>query len=141
MNGAQAARKTDFGPLAGRRVLIWPDADPPGAAYAAKVAELARAAGAASVEVLDLATLARDPKTGEPRELPKGWDAADALADGWTPETLAAAVRWVPPGTRPRRRSPPRQPAPGGEALPHPFELTPAASTTGNPGRQGRRRR
>ena len=49
MNGAQAPTKTDFGPLQGRRVLIWPDADAPGAAYAAKVAELARAAGAASV--------------------------------------------------------------------------------------------
>ena len=124
--GAQAARQADFGPLTGRRVLIWPDADAPGASYAATVAELARAAGAASVEVLALASLARDPKTGEPRELPKGWDAADALADGWTPETLAAAVHWNQvPMSGPAATAPATQPTPGGEGPPHPFEIKP----------------
>ena len=40
--------------------------------------------------------MTRDPATGDPRELAKGWDAADAAADGWDAETLAAAARWVP---------------------------------------------
>jgi uncharacterized protein (DUF927 family) len=122
MNGAQSPAKSDLSPLNGRRVRIWPDHDEPGAAFARKVADLARQAGAASVEVLDLSSLARDPKTGEPRELPEKWDAANAEADGWTPETLAAAVRWIPfapPET-------PKQPAPKGSegaALPFGFEL------------------
>jgi hypothetical protein len=102
MNGAQSPGKTDLAPLAGRQVGIWPDHDRPGADYAVKVADLALAAGAVSVEILDLASLATEPRTREPRELPKGWDAADALDDGWTPETLAKAARWVPVRTEER---------------------------------------
>ncbi|MGB5830410.1 MAG: CHC2 zinc finger domain-containing protein, partial [Thiohalocapsa sp.] len=36
-NGAQAPSKADFAPLAGRRVLIWPDNDGPGLNYAQRV--------------------------------------------------------------------------------------------------------
>jgi len=114
--GAQAPAKSDFGPLKGRRVLVWPDNDGPGAGYAVKVAELARAAGALSVEVLDLASLARDPATGAARDLPPGWDAADALADGWTPEALAAAVHW---------RTDQPETDPGGPPRPEALEITP----------------
>jgi uncharacterized protein (DUF927 family) len=96
MNGAQGTRKTDFGPLRGRRVFVWQDADEPGAEYARAVAGLSYRAGATTVAVLDLAALAQKPQTGEPRELPKGWDAADAVADGWSPEALSTALRWEP---------------------------------------------
>lgn len=89
MNGAQSPDKADWSPLKGRVVFAWPDHDEPGQGYAAAVAKLARAAGAASVQALDLAALSVDPKTGEARTLPKGWDAADAVADGWTAEALA----------------------------------------------------
>lgn len=89
MNGAQSPDKADWTPLKGRTVLIWPDNDEPGLGYAATVAKQARAAGAASVRVLDLAALSVDPKTGKARTLPKGWDAADAEADGWIAEALA----------------------------------------------------
>ncbi|MBP8282949.1 MAG: AAA family ATPase [Chromatiaceae bacterium] len=94
-HGAAAAAKTDYTPLKGRVLRLWPDHDAPGAAYAQEVAHLARAAGAARVEVLDLSSLAMDPTTGTPRPLPKKWDAADALTEGWTPATLAQAARWV----------------------------------------------
>ena len=94
--GAQAPAKTDFAPLSGRRVFLWPDNDPPGGKYAAAVAALARTAGVASFAILDLRSLAKNPKTGAGRDLPGGWDAADALADGWDAETLAAAARWEP---------------------------------------------
>jgi len=86
-------------PLAGRRVLIWPDHDKPGAEYAQAVEALALAAGALSVEVLDLNRLKWDPKTRERLDLPKSWDAADALQDGWTPESIAKAARWLPTAT------------------------------------------
>ena len=88
MNGAQSPKKTDWTPLKGRVVRIWPDADEPGAQFARTAAALIRAAGAASVSILDLSSLLP--------ELPAGWDAADALADGWTAERLARQARWSP---------------------------------------------
>jgi hypothetical protein len=36
--GSQAASKADWSPLEARRILVWPDADEPGAKYAATVA-------------------------------------------------------------------------------------------------------
>ncbi|MDO8706033.1 MAG: DUF927 domain-containing protein [Sulfuricaulis sp.] len=87
-NGALAPAKADWRALKGRRVLIWPDADEAGNKYAAAVARLARQGGAKSVEVCDLSMLAVDP-AGAARELPAGWDAADALTEGWTAERLA----------------------------------------------------
>jgi putative DNA primase/helicase len=86
-NGAKSAAKADWSPLIGRRVAIWPDADPQGEAYADDVERHARAAGAASVGRLDLGELAAI--RGE--ELPKGWDAADALAEGIDP----AEIEWL----------------------------------------------
>lgn len=139
MNGAQSPAKADFGPLQGRRVFVWPDADDPGTRYAETVARLAYAAGAECVSVLDLASLVRDPLTGAPLALPKGWDAADALADVWTPEDLAEAVRWtsIPkPGAEPASGDewpePEHLPARGdmGEAAPFPLDLLPSALST-----------
>lgn len=99
MNGAQSPTKTDWAPLAGRRVRIWPDADAAGADYAQTAAKLALEAGAESVEILDLASL------GESQ--PQGWDAADAVEDGWKPEQLAAAAQWK--AVTPRAPSTPHQ--------------------------------
>jgi len=96
MHGANAPQKSDFSPVSGRRVLIWPDHDPAGAVYANTLTELCRAAGAASVEILDLSSLAIDPRTGAPRDLPEKWDAANAKSDDWTPAALTAAARWLP---------------------------------------------
>jgi uncharacterized protein (DUF927 family) len=81
-NGAKAADKADLSPLKGRHVLIWPDNDDQGAAYAERVADLAHDAGAASVKVLRLDRL--------PEQLPPKGDAADVT--GWTPETAVALL-------------------------------------------------
>lgn len=84
-NGSKGAGKTDWSPLRGRRVIIWPDADTPGLEYAKAVAELAAAAGAVSVAIVS-------PPSG----CKVGWDAADALAEGWdearADELIANAV-------------------------------------------------
>jgi hypothetical protein len=86
MSGAKAAAKSDWSPLAGREVVVWPDADEPGAAYAQEVAELARAAGVTSVRIADVSGL------------PQGFDLADDLP----PEINVAlriheaAVPWPP---------------------------------------------
>ncbi len=74
MNGAQSPSKTDWSPLKGRRILIWPDADAPGEKYALKVKSLAIEAGAAVVSIL--------PPSAFGDALPNGWDAADAEAGG-----------------------------------------------------------
>jgi predicted P-loop ATPase len=94
--GGKAAGKTDWSPLAGRSVLVWPDHDR--AAYNERnapmpdlvgtempldqqqgwitgqaVAALAVTAGASAVKVLSLEGL----------EKPRGWDVADAIQKDW----------------------------------------------------------
>jgi hypothetical protein len=73
MHGAKApVDKTDWSPLAGRDVLIWPDRDSPGWAYAENAAKACVAAGCHSVALLV-----------PPADKPLKWDAADALAEGF----------------------------------------------------------
>jgi hypothetical protein len=83
MGGAKAAHKTDWGPLAGRDVVIWADADEPGAAYAQDVAEAIIAAGAASVRVVDVG------------DLPKGFDLADEIPEGLDVEARIRSARLI----------------------------------------------
>jgi putative DNA primase/helicase len=78
--GANAASKTDWTPLAGRRILICPDNDDAGWKYALEVAAIV-AAFECDVSIVDAAALAAiDPKGGK-RTPMIGYDAADALAD------------------------------------------------------------
>lgn len=79
--GSNAPGKTDWKPLAGRRVLIWGDADEPGAKYGKAVAETLAALGC-DVSVIDAMALAAMAPGGGNREPVKGWGAADA-ADEW----------------------------------------------------------
>ena len=62
-------------------MTVWPDADAAGLEYARQVAKLATAAGAASVAIVS-----------PPADVKVGWDAADALAEGWTVERAAELV-------------------------------------------------
>lgn len=84
--GGKAADKADFAPLQGRDVVLWADADEPGREAMRTAARLARQAGAASVRWLNLPALVTARDKGE---LLKGFDAADLLAEGWTPERMA----------------------------------------------------
>ena len=69
MMGANASSsKTDWTPLIGKDILIWPDNDDVGKEYAINSAEAALAAGAESCSVLSI-----------PDGKPVGWDVADAL--------------------------------------------------------------
>ena len=53
MHGANApVDKTDWSPLSGKVVLIWPDRDKPGWEYAAQAAQAVLAAGAKSCHIL-----------------------------------------------------------------------------------------
>jgi len=94
--GSHGLRKVDWSPLALREVVLWPDADEAGRKamlgwrndaemFTPGVAHYAHRVGARGIRMVDTA--------GQP----KGWDVADALADGWTPAQLAgwAAARVV----------------------------------------------
>ena len=71
MNGASAPiDKTDWSPLFGKKVLIWPDKDEAGLQYAERAAQALITTGAESVSILEL-----------PDNKPEKWDAADAVAE------------------------------------------------------------
>lgn len=68
MGGAAAPlEKTDWSPMKGRKVLIWPDNDAPGKAYAERLKPYLEAQGALDVSILSI-----------PQGRPEKWDAADA---------------------------------------------------------------
>ncbi|MFQ5460827.1 MAG: AAA family ATPase, partial [Anaerolineae bacterium] len=75
MHGAGAITKTDktdWSPLKGKQVVVWPDKDAVGWRYAEAVAEAAAKAGARSVAILV-----------PPEDKPEKWDAADAVDEGF----------------------------------------------------------
>jgi hypothetical protein len=90
--GSRAAAKTDWGPLAGRRVVIWPDNDEPGADYAREVAAILSGLGC-EVAVIDAAVLvAIDGGARGPNFEPIGWDSANAIAEWLDTEALWSAA-------------------------------------------------
>jgi RecA-family ATPase len=80
MGGAAAPlEKTDWSPLKGRKVVIWPDNDAPGRAYAERLKAHLEREGALAVSILNV-----------PSSRPEKWDAADADEDG---EDLGAVIK------------------------------------------------
>ncbi|CUH88851.1 DNA primase (bacterial type) [Phaeobacter sp. CECT 5382] len=93
--GSKALAKTDLSPLAGRTVIIWPDHDEPGHAYAAKLAEDLVTLHSATPLILPITEglVKEHDQTGIiPNYLPKGWDVADAIAAGWGNGEIDALV-------------------------------------------------
>jgi hypothetical protein len=89
-NGSKSASKADWSPLRGRNVIAWPDTDPAGLDYARGVVGAATRAGAKSAFVVS------PPPAAKP-----GWDAADALAEGWDEARTAALISSAKPFTEP----------------------------------------
>ncbi len=83
--GSNGAGKADWGMLARRRVVVWPDADEAGGKYAVAVA---RALALAVAEVAIVAP---------PAGVAEGWDAADAEAEGWDEARVLALVEAATP--------------------------------------------
>jgi putative DNA primase/helicase len=108
--GSKAVKYTDWTPLAGRKVVIWPDRDAPGIEAAHAVAK-ALAGVAAKVRVVT-------PPAG-PQD---GWDLADAAAEGWDRARLIEALKPradpMPEQEPPQDDVEPWQPAPILEAKP-----------------------
>lgn len=84
MGGAGTAiDKTDWTPLAGKTVVVWPDHDAAGERFADAVAPMLGRIGA------------RVRRVAIPHHLPKKWDAADAVADGTDVAALIAGAALV----------------------------------------------
>jgi putative DNA primase/helicase len=80
MHGANApVDKTDWSPLAGKAVIIWPDKDKPGWTYAENAAQAILMAKAASCCILY-----------PPEDKPDGWDSADAVVEGMNVQEMLA---------------------------------------------------
>ena len=114
--GTGAIKKTDWSPLKNRDVLIWPDADKPGLEAGHEIAALLSQI-AKSVKLLDW------DKSKE-----KGWDAFDALEEGWdTSITVSWAkehILWTPPEEeeKPPLPEPPPDMQEAPDAVPEPPE-------------------
>lgn len=78
--GCKAWKQADWSPLAGRKVLIWPDCDEPGEEYSREVAHIIHGLGC-SVSIIDAVALASMAPGGGQRQPGTGWDAADAVAE------------------------------------------------------------
>lgn len=84
--GSGGVKQMDFAPLAGRRVVYWPDADAPGAKAALLVCSMLEQAGAAAVSV-----------AVPPEGVAHGWDGGDAVgSDGWDYQRLVEFLRDAP---------------------------------------------
>jgi putative DNA primase/helicase len=90
MRGANSPHLTDWTPVSGRVVVIWPDNDVAGHQFAHKVAGLVTEAGAAYVSIVDM-----------PEDWPEKWDLADPVPEGIDAavleDLLSSAVPWQPP--------------------------------------------
>lgn len=78
--GSSGGKHADWSPLAGRKVIIWPDADEPGLKYQEDVATILRGLGC-TVWVIDTDSF------------PQAWDAADAIEDGLDIKALLSDKR------------------------------------------------
>lgn len=93
-HGAKSPHKADWSAVAGRTVIIATDNDEAGQQFGDRVCELARAAGASAVLHLPPDRLGAwiwmdGEKTLREGVIPKGWDIADAIEEGWTAEAVA----------------------------------------------------
>lgn len=84
--GSQAVSKSDYTPLTGRHVVVWPDYDAAGTKAATVLVKQLQATKVVSVKVLDVSRLARK----DDMPLQPGDDAHDLLVAGWTADKFAA---------------------------------------------------
>lgn len=73
--GSDNAKHADWAPLKNRNVWVWPDADDPGHKAARQIADCL-----SGVRLINV------------KDMPKGWDIADAIADGWDQDRI---LDWI----------------------------------------------
>ena len=149
--GGKAVSKADFSPLAGRRVIVWPDCD-------AKREKLTKEEAEAGVDPASKALLPESKQPGitaaetvaaaclaigcdvsivvipAPGEREDGWDVADAIADGMSGAQIYA---WIVASLRRAAADVEQVPtqAPEPDALPSPEADTAVVPDVGEPAR------
>lgn len=125
--GCKVPQLADWAPLVPYRVVCWPDAD----SQRDKAGELLAAekqpglAAMRRIEALLVAqgTPVRIVDTGPPGTRAEGWDAADAVAEGWTKAQLLAFMgNFLEPGSAPERAVPSKGESTPSSAAPGPEE-------------------
>jgi putative DNA primase/helicase len=116
VGGASNAHYSDWAPLAGRPVVIVPDADEQGANYAKHVAVLAREARAAEIRIMDIVTIwpAAPPK-GDIADWillqpPEARSELGVMLEHQTSQAPAAFPSRQPPTVSSRRVRQPKRP-------------------------------
>jgi len=100
--GCNGFKKADLSPLENRIVYIWPDFDDPGKTYADKIANILYIIYKVTARIIPItpAILHNVYIGGKSPIYDKGWDAADAVAAGWTKDPidilLSKAVPYEP---------------------------------------------
>jgi putative DNA primase/helicase len=103
--GCQALRKADLSPLRNRTVTLWADLDEPGLSYVEKAAITLHRDFAASPKVVPISEVllckvkirnGAEPATDSPM-YGKGWDAADAVAEGWDTALIDRLLSYAEP--------------------------------------------
>lgn len=90
--GSGRSGGADWTPLAGRQVIIFPDADEPGDEYLDSVANKLLALGC-QISVVDSRAVSQVAPDGDDRDEPiDGWDAADAIEEWHDLEALRACI-------------------------------------------------
>jgi hypothetical protein len=93
LNGAKSPGKTDWQPLAVRTVWLWPDADEAGRGFANEVCRLInKVQQGGTIRELRLDAFLQLPDSTARDSLPYKWDAANAVAEGFTAEHVKALM-------------------------------------------------
>lgn len=92
MGGCNALELTDFAPLSGRNVLIFPDHDVPGRNACDRLVAKLHDLNARRIRTIDIARLGAVVSG----DIPAGYDIADAIAAGLTAARLRAFIREDP---------------------------------------------
>lgn len=110
--GTAGINHTDWSPLAGRAITLWPDADDAGRLCMAKLAPKLQAIGC-TVSIFN-----------PPEQAPPKWDLANAASEGWTPLQVATLLtrnlRLIDPLPAPAAEPEPETYSSGDESEPLP---------------------
>ncbi|MEO8806602.1 MAG: VapE domain-containing protein [Burkholderiaceae bacterium] len=127
--GCKTAHLADWRPIAGKRVVCWPDADAQKDKTTGALLGLEQQPGMMAMRKVqsiaaDLGCQARIVDVGAPGSRPDGWDAADAVEAGWTRDQLMELLRRHVPVLRAvddaGDSAPPRKPPAKAEPEPPP---------------------
>lgn len=88
--GGKGVPYVHWGPLRGRNIVLWPDADEPGRQAMLGYRDYQKRFHWGIAQHLHADARPKTLRVIDTEGQPKGWDIADALADGWTPRQVAA---------------------------------------------------